>query len=80
MQSEGLPRSISTDLRSCGKSSALPERNAYTVLHTVGEFMSLLDALNLPGAVLVGWGTQPALYADQAFASHQGIFILGERT
>ncbi|MDM0042806.1 hypothetical protein QTH89_26870 [Variovorax sp. J22G21] len=41
----GLPPHIDGYVRGCGKSSALPERDACTVPHTVGDLVGLLDAL-----------------------------------
>jgi pimeloyl-ACP methyl ester carboxylesterase len=51
-------RAIAPDMRGYGKSSAPADATLYTPLHTAGDLVGLLDALNLPTAVLVGhdWG------------------------
>jgi pimeloyl-ACP methyl ester carboxylesterase len=47
-------RAISMDMRGYGQSSAPREAELYTVLHSVGDLVGLLDALELPSAILVG--------------------------
>jgi len=51
-------RAIAPDMRGYGRSSAPAEPTLYTPLHTAGDLVGLLDALNIPSAVLVGhdWG------------------------
>jgi len=51
-------RAIAPDMRGYGRSSAPSDANLYTPLHTAGDLVGLLDALNIPSAVLVGhdWG------------------------
>lgn len=55
-------RAIAMDMRGFGKTSA-PERvDDYTMLHLVGDVIGVLDALDLPKAVVVGhdWGAPVA--------------------
>jgi pimeloyl-ACP methyl ester carboxylesterase len=49
-------------MRGYGRSSAPAEATLYTPLHTAGDLVGLLDALNVPSAVLVGhdWGATHA--------------------
>jgi pimeloyl-ACP methyl ester carboxylesterase len=51
-------RAIAPDMRGYGRSSAPADANLYTPLHTAGDLVGLLDALELPSAILVGhdWG------------------------
>jgi pimeloyl-ACP methyl ester carboxylesterase len=51
-------RSIAPDMRGYGRSSAPVEANLYTPLHTAGDLVGLLDALDVTSAVIVGhdWG------------------------
>jgi pimeloyl-ACP methyl ester carboxylesterase len=51
-------RAIAPDMRGYGRSSAPVDPTAYTPLHTAGDLVGLLDALNVPTAVIVGhdWG------------------------
>jgi pimeloyl-ACP methyl ester carboxylesterase len=51
-------RAIAPDMRGYGKSSAPADAALYTPLQTAGDLVGLLDALEIPGAVLVGhdWG------------------------
>jgi pimeloyl-ACP methyl ester carboxylesterase len=55
-------RAIAPDMRGCGRSSAPSDANLYTPLHTAGDLVGLLDALNVPSAVIVGhdWGATHA--------------------
>lgn len=55
-------RAIAPDMRGYGRSSAPPEPELYTPLHTAGDLVGLLDALKIPSAVLVGhdWGATHA--------------------
>jgi pimeloyl-ACP methyl ester carboxylesterase len=55
-------RAIAPDLRGYGGSSAPADATLYTPLHTAGDLVGLLDALNIPGAILVGhdWGASHA--------------------
>lgn len=55
-------RAIAPDMRGCGRSSAPAEATLYTPLHTAGDLVGLLDALNIASAVLVGhdWGATHA--------------------
>lgn len=47
-------RAISMDMRGYGQSDAPRAAENYTVLHSVGDLVGLLDALSLPTAILVG--------------------------
>jgi pimeloyl-ACP methyl ester carboxylesterase len=55
-------RAIAPDMRGYGRSSAPVDAGVYTPLHTAGDLVGLLDALQLPSAVLVGhdWGATHA--------------------
>jgi pimeloyl-ACP methyl ester carboxylesterase len=55
-------RAIAPDMRGYGRSSAPAEASLYTPLHTAGDLVGLLDALNIQTAVLVGhdWGATHA--------------------
>jgi pimeloyl-ACP methyl ester carboxylesterase len=47
-------RAISLDMRGYGESSAPDDYDQYTVFHTVGDLVGLLDALGLRSVVVVG--------------------------
>jgi pimeloyl-ACP methyl ester carboxylesterase len=51
-------RAIAPDMRGYGHSSAPKDASLYAPLHTAGDLIGLLDAMNIPTAVLVGhdWG------------------------
>ncbi|MCB8881992.1 alpha/beta hydrolase [Acidisoma cellulosilytica] len=51
-------RAIAPDMRGYGRSSAPADATLYTPLQTAGDLIGLLDALQIPSAVLVGhdWG------------------------
>ena len=55
-------RAIAPDMRGYGRSSAPVDASLYTPLHTTGDLIGLLDALEIPRAVLVGhdWGATHA--------------------
>ena len=55
-------RAIAPDMRGYGRSSAPADAALYTPLHTAGDLVGLLDALNVPSAVIVGhdWGATHA--------------------
>jgi pimeloyl-ACP methyl ester carboxylesterase len=55
-------RAIAPDMRGYGHSSAPGDANGYTPLHTAGDLVGLLDALQVDTAVLVGhdWGASHA--------------------
>jgi pimeloyl-ACP methyl ester carboxylesterase len=55
-------RAIAPDMRGYGRSSAPADAILYTPLHTAGDLVGLLDALNIPSAVIVGhdWGAAHA--------------------
>jgi len=55
-------RAIAPDMRGYGRSSAPADPSLYTPLQTAGDLVSLLDALKIPSAVLVGhdWGATHA--------------------
>ncbi|MGH8782921.1 alpha/beta fold hydrolase [Paraburkholderia sp.] len=55
-------RAIAPDMRGYGRSSAPADASLYTPLHTTGDLVGLLDALEIPRAVLVGhdWGATHA--------------------
>jgi pimeloyl-ACP methyl ester carboxylesterase len=55
-------RAIAPDMRGYGRSSAPADATLYTPLHTAGDLVGLLDALNIPSAIIVGhdWGASHA--------------------
>ena len=55
-------RAIAPDMRGYGHSSAPEDAKVYTPLHTTGDLVGLLDALQVDTAVLVGhdWGASHA--------------------
>jgi pimeloyl-ACP methyl ester carboxylesterase len=55
-------RAIAPDMRGYGRSSAPADPTLYTPLHTAGDLVGLLDALNISSAVIVGhdWGAAHA--------------------
>jgi len=58
-------RAIAPDMRGYGRSSRPIDAAAYTPLHTTGDLIGLLDALEISNAVLVGhdWGATHAWQA-----------------
>jgi pimeloyl-ACP methyl ester carboxylesterase len=55
-------RAIAPDMHGYGRSSAPSDSTLYTPLQTAGDLVGLLDALNIPSAVIVGhdWGATHA--------------------
>lgn len=55
-------RAVAPDMRGYGQSSAPADAALYTPLQTVGDLVGLLDALQIPSAVIVGhdWGATHA--------------------
>jgi pimeloyl-ACP methyl ester carboxylesterase len=55
-------RAIAPDMRGCGGSSAPADPTLYTPFQTVGDLVGLLDALEIPQAIIVGhdWGANVA--------------------
>jgi pimeloyl-ACP methyl ester carboxylesterase len=55
-------RAIAPDMRGYGRSLAPADATLYTPLHTAGDLVGLLDALNIPSAIIVGhdWGASHA--------------------
>ena len=55
-------RAIAPDMRGYGRSSAPADATLYTPLHTAGDLVGLLDALNISSAAIVGhdWGAAHA--------------------
>jgi pimeloyl-ACP methyl ester carboxylesterase len=55
-------RAVALDMRGHGASTAPTDPALYTSLHTVGDLIAVLDALDIPTAVLVGhdWGADHA--------------------
>ncbi|MCG5244114.1 alpha/beta fold hydrolase [Azospirillum doebereinerae] len=55
-------RAVALDMRGFGGSYAPADVNLYSALHTVGDMVGVLDALDIPSAVLVGhdWGADHA--------------------
>src|ERR1700722_11525574 len=55
-------RAIAPDMRGCGGSSAPADPTLYTPFQTVGDLVGLLDALQIPQAIIVGhdWGANVA--------------------
>jgi len=58
-------RAIAPDMRGYGKSDAPEAIDQYTVFHLVGDLVGVLDALEIPSAVIVGhdWGATIAWQA-----------------
>jgi pimeloyl-ACP methyl ester carboxylesterase len=58
-------RAIAPDMRGYGKSDAPQAIDQYTIFHLVGDLVGLLDALEIPSAVVVGhdWGATIAWQA-----------------
>jgi pimeloyl-ACP methyl ester carboxylesterase len=58
-------RAIAPDMRGYGKSDAPEAIDQYTIFHLVGDLVGLLDALEIPSAVIVGhdWGATIAWQA-----------------
>src|ERR1700753_2871507 len=55
-------RAIAPDMRGYGRSSAPADAKLYTPLHTAGDLIGLLHALEIPNAGVVGhdWGASHA--------------------
>jgi pimeloyl-ACP methyl ester carboxylesterase len=55
-------RAIAPDMRGCGGSSVPSDPTLYTPFQTVGDLVGLLDALQIPQAIIVGhdWGANVA--------------------
>ncbi|MGA3132009.1 MAG: alpha/beta hydrolase [Terracidiphilus sp.] len=74
-------RAIAPDMRGYGRSSAPPDATLYTPLHTTGDLVGLLDALNVSSAALVGhdWGAahawNAALMRPDRFKAVLGISV-----
>jgi pimeloyl-ACP methyl ester carboxylesterase len=53
---------VAPDMRGYGRSSAPADATLYTPLQTVGDLVGLLDALDVPSAIIVGhdWGASTA--------------------
>jgi pimeloyl-ACP methyl ester carboxylesterase len=58
-------RAVALDMRGYGQSYAPAETSLYTGLHIAGDLVGVLDALEIPTAVLVGhdWGATHAQHA-----------------
>ena len=58
-------RAVAPDMRGYGKSDAPEAIDQYTIFHLVGDLVGLLDALEIPTAVIVGhdWGATIAWQA-----------------
>jgi pimeloyl-ACP methyl ester carboxylesterase len=58
-------RAIAPDMRGYGKSDAPEAIDQYTVFHMIGDLVGVLDALEIPSAVIVGhdWGATIAWQA-----------------
>jgi pimeloyl-ACP methyl ester carboxylesterase len=58
---------VAPDMRGYGQTEAPPELDRYTLLHSVGDMLGLLDALGVERAVIVGhdWGALVAWLAAQ---------------
>jgi pimeloyl-ACP methyl ester carboxylesterase len=58
-------RAVAPDLRGYGGTDRPTDADRYTLLHLVGDVVALLDALNVPQAVIVGndWGATLAWHA-----------------
>jgi pimeloyl-ACP methyl ester carboxylesterase len=55
-------RAIAPDMRGYGRSPAPADATLYTPLHTAADLVGLLDALDIPSAIIVGhdWGASHA--------------------
>ncbi|TGN55949.1 alpha/beta hydrolase [Paracoccus liaowanqingii] len=55
-------RAVAVDMRGFGASYAPADASLYTALHTVGDLIGVLDALDISSAILVGhdWGADVA--------------------
>src|SRR5690606_10636265 len=55
-------RAVALDMRGFGDSYAPADADFYTSLHIVGDLVGILDALEIPSAVIVGhdWGADHA--------------------
>jgi pimeloyl-ACP methyl ester carboxylesterase len=58
-------RAIAVDMRGYGRSTGPENPTAYTMFHTVGDMVGLLDALELPTVTIVGhdFGAATVWYA-----------------
>jgi pimeloyl-ACP methyl ester carboxylesterase len=58
-------RAVAPDMRGYGKSDAPEAIDQYTIFHLIGDLVGLLDALQIPTAVIVGhdWGATIAWQA-----------------
>ncbi|HLL45069.1 MAG TPA: alpha/beta hydrolase [Longimicrobiaceae bacterium] len=58
-------RAVAPDLRGYGGTDRPPDADRYTLLHLLGDVVALLDALDVPRAVIVGndWGATLAWHA-----------------
>jgi pimeloyl-ACP methyl ester carboxylesterase len=58
-------RVLAPDMRGYGRSGKPEAIEAYTLLHIVGDMVGLLDALEIPDAVVIGhdWGALAAWYS-----------------
>jgi pimeloyl-ACP methyl ester carboxylesterase len=74
-------RALAPDMRGYGQSSAPADLALYTPFHTVGDLIGLLDALQIPTAVLVGhdWGAthvwNAALMRPDRFTAVFGLSV-----
>ena len=74
-------RAIALDMRGYGLSDAPTDPSAYTSLHISGDLVGVLDALQVPSAVLVGhdWGStivwQAILKRPDRFPAAVGISV-----
>jgi pimeloyl-ACP methyl ester carboxylesterase len=72
---------LAPDMRGYGASDAPPDITDYTILHLVGDMIGLLDALEIPQAVIVGhdWGApvawQGALMRPDRFRAVAGLSV-----
>ena len=62
-------RAVAPDLRGYGQTDQPPEIDQYTLLHSIGDMVGLLDALGAEQAVIVGhdWGA-PLAWARRSCA------------
>jgi pimeloyl-ACP methyl ester carboxylesterase len=72
-------RAVAPDMRGYGKTDAPDAIDQYTIFHTVGDLVGILDALQEPTAVIVGhdWGStiawQSALMRPDRFRGVVGL-------
>ena len=69
---------IGWDYRGLGSSGEAPNKNSYTVEHHTGDLVALLDHLELPNAIVLGWsmGVQVALELQREHPERSRALVL----